>query len=284
MSATLEPIDVYRDVTGMDILANASEHSDVDTSSRRVEDCTFGLDYPEENRLTVGANAERFKYDNKKKAFNGNTPNKDNEVRRQYYSNIRSVVDATPGNVLVCMPNYKEARWAGKLLRKDYDVNAGEVFIDKSSSNWETEQTKQEFFNSDNAVLTTAAHGTLVEGVDYDGDRLHGVVVCGVPLENTKSDSKTAVQTAYEDTFGDKGYDYAFTVPAVRKSRQAIGRVIRSDTDVGVRAFIDARYVEPSLWDEVNQYLADYEKDELVSVSPEGLETMVESFWEGKSV
>ena len=269
MSATLEPLDVYREVSGLDYIAD----------ERPLAERTYGLHFPEENRSTIAVDAEPFKYDVKKHAWDRGSPSLDNEHLQTYYDSIKEVVNTTPGNVLVVMPTYSEAEWAGRLLRKEHGLNASNILVDKSSSNWETNQMKEQFFRSDNAVLVTGAHGTLTEGVDYDGDRLHGVVVCGVPIENTQAPYKTAIRTAYQDEYGDDGYDYAFVVPAVRKTRQAIGRVIRSDEDVGVRAFVDRRYATDSVWDSVQEYLSPEERDELKSVDPDSLDMWLDAFW-----
>jgi DNA excision repair protein ERCC-2 len=64
-----------------------------------------------------------------------------------------------------------------------------------------------------------------------------------------------AVQDAYSAAFGesgesdgrtddDAGWRYAVEIPTVRKTRQALGRVIRSPDDFGVRILLDARYTE----------------------------------------
>ena len=41
------------------------------------------------------------------------------------------------------------------------------------------------------------------------------------------------------------GFDYAYSFPGMNRVLQAIGRVIRSETDRGVVLLIDARFAEP---------------------------------------
>ncbi len=99
-------------------------------------------------------------------------------------------------------------------------------------------------------------------------------MVCGVPIVNTSSPRTKAVRRAYDDEFED-GFTYALTIPAVRKARQAIGRVIRSPEDVGVRVLLDERYARES-WDSVRPYLpAD---GEFQPVSPDMLELGLDRF------
>ena len=273
MSATLEPIDVYREVTGI---------NELEAEGRPVLEEQFGLSFPEENRMSFSVEAPAFKYNNKGQPFGyQENPRTDNPVRQTYAQSIYSVVQTTPGNVLIVMPSYNEAKWAGKLLKFNEDIDASRILIDESSSNTETESMKRKFFRSDNAVMVTGALGTLTEGVDYKGDRLSAVVVCGVPIENTHNIYAKAVRTAYDFEFGrSNGFEYAFTVPAVHKVRQALGRVIRTDDDVGVRVLIDERYTENAGWDGVRKHLSPDERREFQDLDPEGLLPQLRGFWE----
>ena len=170
------------------------------------------------------------------------------------------------------MPSYREAEWAASIL-SDHDK---EVLVDEATDDVATEQLKREFFEGDPKVLVTSLRGTLTEGVDYRGDRLSAAIVCGVPIINTASPRTRAVRTAYDGEFGD-GFETALTVPAVRKARQAIGRVIRGPEEVGVRVLLDARYARDS-WDSVRAYLGP-EREEFQPVSPDMLPFGLEQFW-----
>lgn len=275
MSATLAPLDVFADEVGLSKL-----ESDYD---RPIYTQHFGLHFPPENRDTFVVPAEKFKWQNKKKAFDYRGKPNMNGVRPTYWDACKEVVRETPGNVLISMPSYSEAEWVGKLLKNEatIDVQPKDVIIDQSSSAAVTEETKERFFKGDKKVLVTGARGTLVEGVDYDGDKLKACVVCGVPIENTASDLSSAIQAAYEDTFGDdNGFNYAFVVPAVRKARQSIGRVIRTDDDTGLRVFIDERYSpEHDTWDSVVPFMPDELFEESSIVETQHLEGKTNGFW-----
>jgi len=271
MSATIEPLDAYERIVGLDAI----------DEDRPVVKRSYGLEYPEENRATIGVNATPFKYQNKGNGWKNGKPSMGNEVRKTYFKTIQTVVDTTPGNVLVVMPSYSEANWVGSLLKTDSVLDAGPILIDKSNTNKQTNRMKKRFFKSNNAVLITGAHGTLTEGVDYAGDRLHSVVVCGVPIENTQAPIKEAIKTTYTQEFGDDGYEYAFILPALQKTRQSIGRVIRSNSDVGVRVFVDERYTNPSNWDSVHKFLSPTEKEELNVTTPSLLKHTLGEFWDG---
>lgn len=84
--------------------------------------------------------------------------------------------------------------------------------------------------------------GAFSEGVDLPGERLIGAFVAtlGLPQLN---EVNQAMKQAMDRRFGaDKGYDYSYLYPGLRKVVQAAGRVIRSEQDRGVVVLIDDRY------------------------------------------
>ncbi|NHN60971.1 ATP-dependent DNA helicase [Halorussus rarus] len=264
MSATLEPLDVFEEVTGLRHLREEER--------RPVVRRTYGLNFPEANRESFAVDAPKFTYENR------GAPGEETPARQAYADALRDVAQS-PGNVLVGMPNYAEAEWAAETLRANPKVEKP-VLLDESSADDATEDLKAEFFGGDGKVLVTSLRGTLTEGVDYEGDRLHAAAVCGVPIINTASPRTKAVRTAYDRAFGD-GFEYALTVPAVRKARQALGRVIRGPEEVGVRVLVDSRYARDS-WDSVREYLPPTEREEFQPVSPDMLSLGLERFWRGR--
>ncbi|ELY59561.1 helicase c2 [Natronococcus amylolyticus DSM 10524] len=256
MSATLEPVDAFTEVTGLDYLA--------DEEGRPVVERRYGLHFPEENRESFAVAAPKFTYDNRGR------PGETNSTRTHYADAVARVA-RLPGNVLVGMPSYAEAEWIAGALEDRIDKP---VLLDAASDDETTQSLKNDFFAGEGKVLVTSLRGTLTEGVDYSGDRLSAAVVCGVPIVNTSSPRTTAVRRAYDDAFGD-GFEYALTIPAVRKTRQAVGRVIRSAEDVGVRVLLDERYARDS-WDSVREYLPD--DGEFQPVSPDMLEMGLDRF------
>jgi DNA excision repair protein ERCC-2 len=265
MSATLEPMDVFREVTGLDALADAG---------RPVEERTYGLSFPETNRASFAVDVPKFTHENRGGRGESNPT-------RQAHVDAVVAIARSPGNVLVGMPNYAEAAWMAEVLRDELDRP---VLLDESSGDDETEALKAEFFGGEPKVLVTSLRGTLTEGVDYRGDRLAAAAVCGVPLIDTSSPRTRALRTAYDRRFGSEGqsgrsgFETALTVPAVRKARQAIGRVIRGPDEVGIRALVDARYARAS-WDSVREYLPETEREEFDPVSSDLLGYGVEQFW-----
>jgi DNA excision repair protein ERCC-2 len=263
MSATLAPTDVFREVTGVDYLADAD---------RPVVERTFGLSFPADNRASFAVDAPKFTYQNR--GAPGDPEG--NRTRQAHADAVVDVIETTPGNVLVGMPSYGEAAWMAEVLDDRVERS---VLLDESSSDAATEALKSSFFAGDAKVLVTSIRGTLTEGVDYSGDRLAAAVICGVPIVSTASPSTTAVQTAYDRQFSRDGFETALTVPAVRKARQAIGRVIRGPEEVGVRVLVDGRYARDS-WNSVRELFPTAVREEFQTVSPDMLRFGLEQFWE----
>jgi DNA excision repair protein ERCC-2 len=260
MSATLEPTEVFRRVTGLDAL---------EADGRPVVERTYGLTFPASNRASFAVDAPAFTYENR-----GGT-DEDNRTRLAYVDAAARVA-RRGGNVLVGMPNYAEARWMAGELSERLDVP---VLTDEASDDAATESLKSDFFAGDDKVLVTSLRGTLTEGVDYRGDRLNAAVVCGVPLIDTSRPLTRAVVAAYDRTFDD-GFETALTVPAVRKARQAVGRVIRGPDERGVRVLLDRRYAR-DVWNGVREYLPAWEREEFTPVSTDMLDVALDRFESG---
>ena len=273
MSATLTPFDVFRQVTGINTLEEDKE--------RPIIQRRYSLPFPDENRISLTGDAPSYRYNNRGSPTDSHgNPNLDNPTRETYADAILDVVETTPGNVLVSMPSYSEAEWAGRIIEREGSVSVENVLIDESSTNKVTEELKQKFFSGGKKVLITGAHGTLIEGVDYKDEKLQGVIVCGVPLQSTQKPYQKAIRAAYEDRFGRRnGFEYAFSLPAVYKTRQSLGRVIRTHDDTGVRVMLDERYAANDDFGNVRQFFPDEECDEYLALNPDALGDRLEMFW-----
>jgi len=278
MSATLEPLDVFTRVSGLDSMAETgSTAPDEDSGDGRpVRTTTYDLPFPSENRASYLVDATPFTARNRGDPETMRPLGENWNPTRDEYAQALRALGRSPGNVMIAMPNYREARWAGAYLQEAVDKP---VLVDESSSNEETERLKREFFSGDGRVIVTSTRGTLTEGVDYDGEKLSTCAVVGIPLVNIGSPRVRGVQRAYGDAFGeDNAFEYALTVPAVRRARQAIGRVIRGVDEVGVRALVGRRYT-PDARHSVYPYLPVGEREEFTRMTPDFLASQLDSFW-----
>lgn len=296
MSATLEPFDVYLRVSGLDHLSgsdststsdattssasgsNATHGAERESDSRRIETTGYGLSFPRENRASWVVDLPAFTYRNRgppSAAFDAMTR------ARQAHASAIVTVARSHGNILLCLPSYAEAEWAVTHLREHVSKP---VLCDRSSESGTTDAMLGRFFQDDGTdrVLVTSARGTVTEGVDYKGSRLHTAAVVGVPYANTANARMKAVINAYDREFEDGGFEYAVKVPAVRKTRQALGRVLRGHSEVGTRILLDGRY-RPDAPRSVNTYLSASERTEFTTVSPDMLDYALNQFWDRDS-
>ena len=292
MSATLEPFDIYSEVSGLHALETGSvaavdDHSRAGVQregqptapARIVENVQYGLAFPRENRASFVVDVPKFTHDNRGKpvqSYGSMTP------VRQTYTDILYAIAQSYGNTLICLPSYSESRWAAAILEQA-DAVSKPVLQDMSSGASFTDELLEEFFSGEPSILTTSLRGTVTEGVDYKGERLHSCAVVGVPYINTRSPQTKAVMTAYDENLEEagSGFKAAIQVPAVRKARQAFGRVIRGFDEVGTRILVDGRYIQGTSGS-VNDYLGSGEQSEFETVRHDALRERLDEFWSTK--
>ena len=82
--------------------------------------------------------------------------------------------------------------------------------------------------------------GFEVEGIDYLGDALSGVMI--FPLCLPQFNEYNNLYKEFYETKFNQGYDYAYKFKSIEKIIQAAGRVIRSETDYGFCILVDPRF------------------------------------------
>ena len=255
MSATLRPFDVVEDVLGLDDPATMA----------------YGMEYPEARRRTLAVEAPAL--------FSADRG--DPATQATITDVLADAVRFTPGNCLLFFPSYAEAERYHDRLRDRSDIDATLL---RDGSDRDTESLRRSLVASDDGVLCTSLWGTLAEGVSFDDDAARTVAVVGVPYPRL-SERLEAIQDAYDRAYDDRpdaGWRYAVEIPTVRKTRQALGRVIRSPDDYGVRLLIDRRYTAESA--EMGKYgvrgsFPREERAELVDVAPEKLKFSMLNFY-----
>ncbi|EMA66005.1 DEAD_2 domain protein [Halorubrum aidingense JCM 13560] len=267
MSATLRPFDVTSDVLGLEDVASLA----------------YGMAYPEENRRTFAVDTPPLF------ASERNDP----ETQETVSSLLRDAIRFTPGNTLAFFPSYAEAeRYYERLGGSTGEDGAGgglagaglgRLYLDGSGE--DEAELRRRFVERDDATLFTSLWGTLAEGVSFDDDDARTVIVVGVPYPHL-SDRMEAVQAAYDRTFSDRdrsrdpGWSYAVEIPTIRKTRQALGRVIRGPDDFGVRILADRRYTAADMGKySVRGAFPPEERAELLDIDPEKLKFAMLNFY-----
>ena len=85
--------------------------------------------------------------------------------------------------------------------------------------------------------------GLFSEGIDLPGDALEGVVIIGIGLPQISLHGE-ALKSQYAPN-DPAGFAHAYAIPGLQKVIQAVGRVIRTETDRGFAILMDDRYGAP---------------------------------------
>lgn len=288
MSATLEPLDGFIETTGVgrcihpDSVADKDERrayvlsgqdDDPDVAFRDVTTVQFPLRFPQDNRDSFAVTAPKYTATNR----GDRTTNREHMTRtRQTYADVVTDIASSYGNVLIAFPSYSEASWAHDVLT---DRISKPVLVDESTTADKTDALLDRFGGDDHAVVLTSSRGTITEGVDYNGDLLHTAAVVGISLTPPTARHQ-AVENAYDELLPNiGGWEAADLIPATRKARQAIGRVIRGSDERGVRILVDERYTHTG-WGGVKDYLSDQEQDEFTPVAPPNVSNRLQAFWD----
>ena len=156
---------------------------------------------------------------------------------------FKDVIDKKQGNFLIFFPSYQYMRNAYEQFTEHYpDVST--IIQDIGMSEAEREDFLAEFNSERDTRLVGFAvlGGIFSEGVDLKGDRLEGVIVVGVGMPQIGFERD--IMKNYFQSVGKNGFDYAYVYPGMNKVLQAGGRLIRTDSDTGVIALIDDRFLQ----------------------------------------
>lgn len=215
-SATLTPTEYFADILG---------------GGKKTVSVSFRSPFPSENLCVAIVDKISTRYEDREKSY------------KKISSCIAATVSARRGNYMVFFPSYGYMNEVKKIFAAKYP----KVQIIEQSRNMNARQ-KEEFMSSfvDDGKLRVAfcvLGGSFSEGIDLPGDRLIGVICVGVGLPGLSSENN--ILRDYYDEKNGCGYDYAYTYPGMNSILQAIGRVIRTETDRGIAVLIDDRYAEP---------------------------------------
>lgn len=89
------------------------------------------------------------------------------------------------------------------------------------------------------AAMFAVCGGRLSEGLDFPDKELEAVVIVGIPYP--KPTARQSVLKLYYDLKFNKGWEYTVHAPTARKLMQAVGRMIRKETDRGIAVVLDSR-------------------------------------------
>ncbi len=189
--------------------------------------------FPKENRLVCGATDITTAYSMRQ--------NKENTEKVVNY--IRAF-SALRGNRAVYFPSYQILEsFAGLAVPH---LRGKEIFIeprDAADAGAQLSTFLSLPAQGRSGVMFAVCGGKWSEGLDYRGEMLNGAMVVGLPLAPFNRVRKMMIEY-FRHKFGEEGEFLCYTLPAINKSLQALGRVLRTPEDKGVLVLGEKRFLE----------------------------------------
>lgn len=188
---------------------------------------------------------------------------------------LETYVSAKKGNYFIYFPSYEYMYKMRPYLEfPDCDV----IMQNKEMDDVEREGFLLKF--KPNPEKTTVGlvviGGSFSEGIDLQADRLIGVAVVGIGLPKVCKE-KEIIRRYYDEKNG-KGFLYSYLNPGMNKIMQAVGRLIRSEYDIGSALLIDDRYLQN---DYRNLFRNSWDNYEVV-LSEDDITSTLQSFFAAK--
>lgn len=213
MSATLTPFAFYQDVLGF--------------PAERTCTVEFPSPFPPEHRKILVIPDVETTY----------------RERERYAPQTAQILDTIvaqrPGNYCAFFPSFAYLR-----LVRSWLTYPADCLIEQTPTMAEHERlavlTRLKQRDAAPVLLLAVQGGIFAEGVDYPGDMLIGVIIVGPGLPRMDFEQEL-IRAYYEDKHA-HGFAYAYLYPGMNRVVQSAGRVIRSETDVGVIILLDKRF------------------------------------------
>ena len=214
MSGTLHPMDQYARVIGLS------------------SNCTFRRypsPFPPENRLVVYTPHLTTRWQDLK-------ANPDMKARLE--RTIADLCNSVDKNTLVFFTSYASMQSMRGYLEEHIRKR---LYWEQSRNNRANASALSSFRARRDGVLFCVMGGKFAEGIDFPGEELCFAVIVGIPYPPPSPDLD-AMSDMFESRYGQgKGFAYTSSIPAQRKLKQAIGRLIRTETDRGMAVILDSR-------------------------------------------
>jgi len=246
-SATLSPSSYYLETLGGEVNKDPVLH--------------LASPFPRENLKLLVAPKLSVKYKNRDSSYK--------DVARY----IKAFISHKVGNYLIYLPSYE---YLDKLSQELSLDNVNEFFQSRDMSDIDKEAFLANFVNEPKITNVGFAiiGGSFGEGIDLVSDRLIGAVIVGIGMPKINFESDEIMK--YYNYLELDGYDFAYLYPGMNKVMQAVGRVIRSESDRGAVLLIDERYTTKQYQDLFRNEWKDYE----VVLSIDDINEQLSSFFE----
>lgn len=244
-SATLSPIEYYVDMLG-----------------GKKEDAQLILPspFPVDNLKIIIAPKVSIRYKNRDASY------------QQVADYIKAFVKNKVGNYFIFLPSYEYLTNLMPYINME-DVDVYEQDRGMSDEDKEAFLTNFKPHPERTTLGFVIVGGAFGEGIDLVSDRLIGAVIVGIGMPKINFVSDQIMK--YYDSKEQSGYNYAYLNPGMNKVMQALGRVIRSETDRGAVLLIDERYLTNDYRDLFKSEWRKYE----VAFSPKEVSDILQDFF-----
>ncbi|MBP2132927.1 DNA excision repair protein ERCC-2 [Methanomicrobium sp. W14] len=221
ISGTLSPVESYKKLYFGDM---------------NIKTLSLPNAFPKENRLIFCANDITSAF----------SLRRDPENTKRILDYINSFA-AIKGNLAVYFPSYDMLKMFTKDLPKK--LKRKDVFIESQDSS-QANSDLRVFMSlpevGRSGIIFGVCGGKWSEGLDYRGEMLNGAVVIGLPLA-PYNDVRRMINDYFKNKFGKEGEFLSYTLPAINKATQALGRVLRTPEDRGVLLIGESRFLDKSV-------------------------------------
>ncbi len=152
-----------------------------------------------------------------------------------YCDTISQLLKVIPGHTLVFTPNYELASVFANLLKTKYEERPNQP-ITKLINEVKNSKTK--------AAIIAPARGKISEGIEIvqnEKSLISAVIIAGLPYPPPSRSLKEIIKEYSKFWGGEQAANYMNYLQAVVTMRQCLGRMIRSENDVGAWIILDNR-------------------------------------------
>ena len=183
---------------------------------------------------------------------------------------VTACLDARSGRYLIAFPSYEYLQ----MFVERAEVLGDSFFYQKQNNDSvEYRLLREKFERASSCVLGIVLGGSFSESIDFGSAKLSGVIVISMALPPSDLERDLTKRHFDEEKGSPWGNLIAYERPALNRVIQAVGRLVRSQSDRGVVCLVDPRFEQaqvkslmPSIW-------------EPVSVSKQDLRGTLDDFW-----
>jgi len=212
-SATLEPLDEYRDSVGLPY---------------HTEREIYPSPFPNENKTLFYLADITTRHEEMQRG---------DRMKKKLREELTAILNEVNRNTVVFFPSYRLM----EDITKSVKIEREYIFMERHGMNQSELMDMVNRFKKKGGVLLSVIGGRISEGMDFPGKQLEVAVVVGIPYPKPTARQK-GLKHYYDMKFG-KGWEYTVKAPAVRKILQATGRLVRSESDFGVSIILDERAI-----------------------------------------